>query len=122
MSDLSERLRQLRKEKNMSQAYLASELKSGISTVASWEVGKRYPSRENVQQLADIFNVDIDYLYGRSDIRQKVSFDKDGNAMEHLSHIEKEIIDKYRSADEITREMVHRSLGIDASYVEEKNA
>lgn len=122
MSDLSERIRQLRKEHNMSQAYLASELKSGLSTVASWEVGKRYPSRENVQQLADIFNVDIDYLYGRSDIRQKVSFDKDGNAMARLSHIEREIIDKYRAADDITREMVHRSLGIDSSFLEEKNA
>ena len=121
MSTFSERLRQLRKEKNMSQAYLASELKAGLSTVASWEVDKRYPSRENMQQLADIFNVDIDYLFGRSDVRQKISFDKDGNQMIHLSLLEKEIISKYRAADDVSKEMVHRSLGIDLS-VKEKNA
>lgn len=81
MAELKEILKKLRAEKNMSQADLASELKSGISTVASWEVGKRFPNRENMEQLADIFNVDLAYLYGESDIRQRVHIDGDGNTM-----------------------------------------
>ena len=54
MAELKDILKKLRSERNMSQASLASELKAGVSTVASWEVGKRFPSRENMEQLADI--------------------------------------------------------------------
>ena len=61
MAELKDILKKLRSERNMSQASLASELKAGVSTVASWEVGKRFPSRENMEQLADIFNVDLAY-------------------------------------------------------------
>lgn len=81
MAELKNILKKLRAEKNMSQAALASELNAGVSTVASWEVGKRFPSRDNMEQLADIFNVDLAYLYGESEIRQRVHIDNDGNAM-----------------------------------------
>ena len=81
MAELKNILKKLRAEKNMSQAALASELNAGVSTVASWEVGKRFPSRDNMEQLADIFNVDLAYLYGASEIRQRVHIDNDGNAM-----------------------------------------
>ena len=81
MAELKDILKKLRAEKNMSQAALASELNAGVSTVASWEVGKRFPSRDNMEQLADIFNVDLAYLYGESEVRQRVHIDNDGNAM-----------------------------------------
>ena len=81
MAEIKDILKKLRSEKNMSQAQLASELGSGISTVASWEVGKRFPNRENMEQLADIFNVDLAYLYGETEIRQRVHIDGDGNMM-----------------------------------------
>lgn len=81
MAELKDILKKLRAEKNMSQAALASELDAGVSTVASWEVGKRFPSRDNMEQLADIFNVDLAYLYGESEVRQRVHIDNDGNAM-----------------------------------------
>lgn len=81
MAELKNILKKLRAEKNMSQAALASELNAGVSTVASWEVGKRFPSRDNMEQLADIFNVDLAYLYGESEIRQRIHIDNDGNAM-----------------------------------------
>ena len=45
-----------------------------------WETGKRLPSPELYEQVADYFNVDIDYLYGRSEIRQRVHYDQDGTA------------------------------------------
>ena len=81
MAELKDILKKLRAEKNMSQAALASELNAGVSTVASWEVGKRFPSRDNMEQLADIFNVDLAYLYGESEVRQRVHIDNDGNAL-----------------------------------------
>lgn len=87
MAELKNILKKLRAEKEMSQASLAKELKAGVSTVASWEVGKRFPSRENMEQLADIFNVDLAYLYGETEIRQRIHIDNDGNAMVPINDV-----------------------------------
>lgn len=70
----------LRKEKNLSQEVLASDIGVSKSTVAMWETGKRLPSNTKYEELADYFNVDIDYLYGRTETRKKVHYDNDGNA------------------------------------------
>lgn len=110
MAELKDILKILRTEKNMSQAELAEELSCGLSTIASWETGSRFPRRPYMEQLADIFNVDIDYLYGRTELRQKIHFDGDGNMMVHLSDEEYKIIMTYRSADEASRDMVKRLL------------
>ncbi len=112
MAELKDILKKLRTEKNMSQAELAEELSCGLSTIASWETGNRFPRRPYMEQLADIFNVDIDYLYGRTELRQNVHFDNDGHMMVHLSEQEYKIIKSYRMADSISKEMVHRALGI----------
>lgn len=85
MSEFKDIIRKLRSEKNMSQAELASELGISSSSVAMWEIGQRYPGKDTYEQLADLFNVDIDFLYGRTSIRQRVHFDNDGNAMVHSS-------------------------------------
>lgn len=87
MAELKNILKKLRAEKEMSQASLAKELKAGVSTVASWEVGKRFPSRENMEQLADIFNVDLAYLYGETEIRQRIHIGNDGNAMVSINDV-----------------------------------
>lgn len=112
MAELKDILKILRTEKNMSQAELAEELSCGLSTVASWETGNRFPRRPYMEQLADIFNVDIDYLYGRTELRQNIHFDNDGHMMVHLSDEEYQIIKAFRIADEIDRQMVLRALGI----------
>lgn len=85
MSEFKDIIKKLRNEKNMSQAELASELGISNSSVAMWEIGRRYPGKEIYEQLADLFNVDIDFLYGRTSLRQKIHFDNDGNAMLHRS-------------------------------------
>lgn len=72
-------LRQLRFEFNMNQEELAHKLGVSKSTVAMYETGRRTPSAPIYEALADIFNVDIDYLYLKSPIRQKIHFDIKGN-------------------------------------------
>lgn len=103
-------IKKLRLEKSMSQADLARELHAGVSTIASWETGARYPTRAKMEWLADIFNVDLDYLYGKTDIRQKVHFDGDGNLMISVSNDELEMLEAYRVSDDTTKEMVNRLL------------
>lgn len=70
----------LRKELGKTQGEMASILKVSKSTIGMWETGRRLPSPELYEQIADYFNIDIDYLYGRSSIRQMVHYDSDGTA------------------------------------------
>lgn len=79
MEDFKDRLILLRKERDYSQETLAKMLDVAKSSVAMWETGKRKPQRETIEQIADIFNVDMDYIFGKSDIRRKVTFDEVGN-------------------------------------------
>lgn len=84
-------IKNLRTERNITQGTLASELGKSKSTVAMWETGDRTPSPEVYEELADFFNVDMDYLYGRTNIKKKVHFDNRGNSYYYLSKEEKEI-------------------------------
>lgn len=68
----------LRNEKKFNQEQLAKELHVSKSTIAMWETGQRLPSPEKYEEIADYFNVDIDFLYGRTDIKRKIMFDETG--------------------------------------------
>lgn len=67
----ADRLRSLRLQKGLSQDQLASLLKISRSAVGMYETGQREPDFETGEAIADIFNVDMDYLIGRSDIPRK---------------------------------------------------
>lgn len=62
----SEILKKLRKCQNISQGELSSALKLSRSTVAMYEAGERMPKYETMKAIADVFGVDINYLYERS--------------------------------------------------------
>ena len=63
----SERLKQLRKEKGLSQIMLAKELGVSGGTVAMWETGKRKPQFEMFDKLCTFFDRSMDYILGASD-------------------------------------------------------
>ncbi|MBD5133335.1 MAG: helix-turn-helix transcriptional regulator [Clostridiales bacterium] len=67
---LAERLRELRKEKNLRQEHLAVALDIGMSTYCRYEQGKREPTASLLVQMADYYDVSVDYLLGRTDNRQ----------------------------------------------------
>ena len=69
MATFAERLRSLRQEKGWSQQRLADELKLSKSSVNMYERGEREPGFETMEAIADLFNVDMNYLYGRTDIK-----------------------------------------------------
>ena len=64
----SERLLQLRKEKNITQKQLASALNLSEVGIQNYEGGRRKPAYDILIALADYFNVSLDYLVGRSDV------------------------------------------------------
>jgi len=59
-----DRLKELRKNKNLSQEKLGEFLGVSSNAVYSWEVGRSQPSIEIITKLADYFNVTTDYLLG----------------------------------------------------------
>ena len=59
-------LKELRKSYNLTQDGLAKKLKISRSTVGMYEKGAREPDFETLELIADFFNVDTDYLLGRT--------------------------------------------------------
>ena len=70
------RLKQLRKERNINQRELSECLKVAPSTISMYENGQREPNFEVLEILADFFNVDMNYLLGKTDKTTKLIIDK----------------------------------------------
>lgn len=71
MADFASVIRRLRIERGITQEQLASMLKISRSTIGMYETGSREPDFETCEAIADIFNVDMDYLLGRSNVERK---------------------------------------------------
>jgi repressor LexA len=67
MASFGERLRECRKVAKLTQKELAQAAHVGESTISMYEMEKREPDFETLEVLADFFNVDTDYLLGRTD-------------------------------------------------------
>lgn len=63
------RLRELRKEHNISAEELAKKLNVNKSTISRYETGKTEPYLPFVIKIANYFNVSLDWLSGITNIR-----------------------------------------------------
>lgn len=64
------RLKELRKEKKLSQKEIAQEMSISEKTLSRWENGESQIKPEKAQQLADFFGVSVGYLLGYSEYRE----------------------------------------------------
>lgn len=71
-----DRLKELRKGKNLSQQNLADMVGVSKSLICCYESGKRNPSLENIIAFIQIFGVTSDYLLGSDSLVKIVSNDK----------------------------------------------
>ena len=67
----NERLRSLRKSKRLTMKDLAKLIDLSEPTISGYESGTRKPDIDTLNRLADIFNVSVDYLLGRSNKKNK---------------------------------------------------
>ena len=63
------RLKQLRKERRISQLQLAFDLNMNQNTISRYENLERQADYDTLIRFADYFDVSIDYLLGRTDNR-----------------------------------------------------
>lgn len=66
MSKFNIVLKSLRASNGMTQDQLAKALKISRSTIGMYEKGDRKPDPETLEAIADYFNIDTDYLLGRT--------------------------------------------------------
>lgn len=71
MTKLSERLHLLRKEKDLTQLLAAEGMDIPFSTYRRYEKNEREPTASVLVQMADFYNVSLDYLVGRSEKRER---------------------------------------------------
>ncbi len=69
--EFRDRLKELRHARHLSQKAVAKELKISERALQSYEYGERFPDFQGLIHLADYFNVSLDYLVGRSDVRER---------------------------------------------------
>lgn len=70
--NFGERLRQIRKEKGLTQAEVAKLLSIGESTVSFYESGKRQPDYKTLVRLSEVFKVSTDFLLGKTNLRTPI--------------------------------------------------
>lgn len=71
------RLRELRIEKDLLQSDIAKVINKSERTVGFYETGDRDMGTETLALLSDFFGVTIDYLLGKSDIRNPENINSD---------------------------------------------
>lgn len=99
MAHLKDMITYYRKRDGLSQRELAKKIGVSPSTIGMYESGKRFPTHEIEEALADVFNVSLNNLRGYDD---ESSFS--------VSSFERELIEKYRNADASTKDVIVRLL------------
>ena len=69
MEIFAKRLRELRKEKKLTQKQMADHLQCSLRAYQYYESAAHYPEIPDLIKLADFFGVSTDYLLGRSEER-----------------------------------------------------
>ena len=87
----AQRFKQSREIMDMTQKELAAMLHVKRSTVGSWETAYRLPEIQKAQKAADIFNVRLDWLLGKSDNQQELSQTADPETLKEFEKIQKEM-------------------------------
>ncbi|MBR6556865.1 MAG: helix-turn-helix transcriptional regulator, partial [Clostridia bacterium] len=73
---LGEKLKSLRKEKNISQEKLAQYLDVSFQAVSRWENSSTYPDIELLPELARFFGITVDELLGAEQIDEKKLYEE----------------------------------------------
>ena len=71
MGNFSKILKELRRHSGLTQADFSKKINISRSSVGMYENGSREPDFETLEIIADFFNVDMNLLLGKEDIKSK---------------------------------------------------
>ena len=118
-----ERLKQLRKEKGLTQVTLAEELGVSKGTVAMWETGKRMPGFDMLARLSELFDKRVDYIIGTSEDRRSATLTEEEVAQLGEWAVEEDYEDmlrKYALLDEYGKSAVDSVLRTEFNRAQEQ--
>jgi transcriptional regulator with XRE-family HTH domain len=106
---IGKRLIELRNKKKMTQKEVAAKLKISRSTYSNYESDFREPDFKNVEILADIFGVSVDYLLGREVKESSIEELKKSHTLET---IDRAIFDEFMKLDPKKKDKLRRIMEI----------
>ena len=119
-STVAEHLRTLRSERGLYQKEVASFLGVDRTTYVKYELGTSAPSNDILAALADYFDVSVDYLLGRTNLRSAPDGSSHGVKIPVLGKGDSmfaSILRNLRKANHVTQRHLADSLYIDCSTV-----
>ena len=99
----TQKLKNLRRDRGLSQGELSKVFSVAQQTVGKWESGLAYPNIDTLKQIAKYFNVSIDYL-----------LDNDGanaNTQPPLNAEQAELIAEYDALNDEGRGLIRGMIG-----------
>ncbi len=91
MDTLGKRIKKLREQNKISQKDFAQKIKVSNVVLSRYESDERRPDYETLERIADYFEVSVDYLLGRTDIKsvKNIIIDKDFEAFANDPELQK---------------------------------
>ena len=102
------RIKMLREENSFTQLDLANRLNCSKSVIGLYESETRKPSMEVLVKLSEIFNCSIDYILGKSDVRNPKNEENDPLGLAKIGFS----MDKYSPPTEKQKQQIRDLLEI----------
>mgnify|MGYP000957599873 FL=1 len=107
-------LKELRNKNGLTQEQLAANLGVSKSLISMYENGHRMPTIEGLEQIADYFNVDINYLRGKTNFTSIIT-----NLNNPLNKMEmSQKIKALREKHHLTLEQIGEAVGVSKTTVQ----
>ena len=71
MAQFCERIKSLRVERRLKQREMAEQFGLALNSYQAYEYATRFPYFRGLIAIADFFDGSLDYLVGRSDVRER---------------------------------------------------
>ncbi len=94
------RLRELRKEMNLSTQEIANKLNVHYTSIQNWENGRRKIDIDKLKDLAKLYDVSLDYITCLTDNRENIQLEEE----------EKQLLNNYRELDSKSKTIVQEQI------------
>ncbi|ORI46686.1 helix-turn-helix domain-containing protein [Leuconostoc mesenteroides] len=93
MSITANRIKELRKQKKLTQSELAKKINASRMAIANYETDRNNPSYAMLSLIADALNTTVEYLQGKTDSPLKTpAVDDNGDDKKHVDLADDELI------------------------------
>ena len=112
---IGDRIKELREEKQITQAELAEMIGMTQDSISLWEKGRRIPNTPYLISLCKIFNVTTDYLLGREIENNDLATATSKHPRDELL-----LLQAYRAMSQGKKKALFNMLDLDEDVIQQK--